>query len=92
VRQACDGLLALVDAEEKPTARAVLRYVSEANLFTVPDVLLPFASADVAGADGDIDEEEGEEANQKSELGGWRLALDAPVDQIEKYDRYVRGV
>jgi DNA helicase-2/ATP-dependent DNA helicase PcrA len=92
VRQACDGLLALVDAEEKPTARAVLRYVSEANLFTVPDVLLPFASADVAGADGDIDEEEGEEANQKSELGGWRLALDAPFDQIEKYDRYVRGV
>ncbi|MDW5318229.1 UvrD-helicase domain-containing protein [Rhizobium sp. PL01] len=92
VRQACDGLLALVDAEEKPTARAVLRYVSEANLFTVPDVLLPFASADVAGADGDIDEEEGEEADQKSELGGWRLALDAPFDQIEKYDRYVRGV
>ncbi len=25
-------------------------------------------------------------------LGSWRLALDAPFDQIEKYDRYVRGV
>lgn len=92
VREICDGLLALVDAEEKPTARAVLRYVAETYLFTIPDVLLPFASADAAVADGDTDEEEEEEADQKSELGGWRLALDAPFDQIEKYDRYVRGV
>jgi superfamily I DNA/RNA helicase len=28
----------------------------------------------------------------KSELGGWRQALETPFDQIEKYDRYVRGV
>jgi DNA helicase-2/ATP-dependent DNA helicase PcrA len=92
VREVCDGLLALVDADEKPTARAVLRYVAETHLFIIPDVLLPFASADAAVADGDADEEEEEEADQKSELGGWRLALDAPFDQIEKYDRYVRGV
>ena len=25
-------------------------------------------------------------------MGGWRLALEAPFDQIERYDRYVRGL
>jgi DNA helicase II / ATP-dependent DNA helicase PcrA len=91
VRAACEGLLVLVDAKDAPTARAVLRYVAETNLFTIPDVLAPFAMPDVTGADGDADEEE-DEADEKSELGGWRLALDAPFEQIAKYDRYVRGV
>ncbi|MCK1323520.1 ATP-dependent helicase [Bradyrhizobium sp. 156] len=91
VRAACEGLLVLVDAKDAPTARAVLRHVAETNLFTIPDVLAPFAMPDVTGADGGADEEE-DEADQKSELGGWRLALDAPFEQIAKYDRYVRGV
>ncbi|MHA7063029.1 UvrD-helicase domain-containing protein [Azospirillum argentinense] len=96
-RAACDGLLALVSANEKPTARAVLRYVAETGLFTIPDVLAPFTVADEVAPEGDAEGEAGEEAseeqevNRKSELGGWRLALDAPFDQIEKYDRYVRG-
>jgi DNA helicase-2/ATP-dependent DNA helicase PcrA len=98
VRAACDGLLALVSAEAKPSSRAILRYVAETRLFTIPDVLAPFCSADVVvpGNDGDApvgDAADGEDdVDVKSELGGWRLALEAPFDEIEKYDRYVRGV
>ena len=98
VRAACDGLLALISAEAKPTARAVLRYVAETRLFTIPDVLVPFCSADLVAPSGDADAPAGDaadgedEVDVKSELGGWRLALEAPFDEIEKYDRYVRGV
>lgn len=98
VRAACDGLLALISAEAKPTARAVLRYVAETRLFTIPDVLVPFCSADLVAPGGDADAPAGDaadgedEVDVKSELGGWRLALEAPFDEIEKYDRYVRGV
>ncbi|MGX1099547.1 UvrD-helicase domain-containing protein [Amorphus sp. MBR-141] len=96
-KAACDGLLALVNAVEKPTARSVLRYVAEANLFTIPEVLVPFSAADAVVAEGEIDaagdaDDREEEFDVKSELGGWRLALEAPFDQIERYDRYVRGV
>lgn len=89
MRVACDGLLALVNEEEAPTARDVLRYVAKTNLFVIPDVLAPFAEVAVISTDDGADEDE---ADQKSELGGWRLALDAPFEQIAKYDRYVRGV
>lgn len=96
-KAACDGLLALVDAVEKPTARTVLHYVAETNLFTIPEVLAPFSAADTVVMEGNVDaadeagdQEEG--VDIKSELGGWRLALEAPFDQIERYDSYVRGV
>ncbi|MBK9949058.1 MAG: ATP-dependent helicase [Nitrospira sp.] len=98
VKAACSGLLALVSADEKPSARSVLRYVADTRLFIIPDVLAPYAGADDIAlrndADGDADAEadEEEEVDLKSELGGWRQALEAPFDQIEKYDRYVRGV
>ena len=93
VRAVCDGLLALVNADEKPTARSVLQYVAETNLFTIPEVLVPFSVADAVVAEGEIDAaDQEEEVDVKSELGGWRLALEAPFDQIERYDRYVRGV
>jgi DNA helicase-2/ATP-dependent DNA helicase PcrA len=97
VKVACDGLLALVNEGEKPTGRSVLRYVAETNLFMIPEVLVPFAKADAIvaesdlGAAGDTGDQE-EEVDVKSELGGWRLALEAPFNQIERYDRYVRGV
>ncbi|NTA83946.1 ATP-dependent helicase [Agrobacterium tumefaciens] len=97
-RAACDGLLELVSAEAKPSSRAILRYVAGTRLFTIPDVLVPFCSADVVTLDGDGDAPVGDanggedEVDVKSELGGWRLALEAPFDEIEKYDRYVRGV
>jgi DNA helicase-2/ATP-dependent DNA helicase PcrA len=87
-----------VSADEKPSARSVLRYVADTRLFIIPDVLAPYAGADDIAlrndADGDADAEadEEEEVDLKSELGGWRQALEAPFDQIEKYDRYVRGV
>ncbi len=93
VRAACDGLLALVNADEQPTARSVLQYVAETNLFTIPEVLVPFSAADAVVSEGEIDAaDQEEEVDAKSELGGWRLALEAPFDQIERYDRYVRGV
>jgi DNA helicase-2/ATP-dependent DNA helicase PcrA len=98
VKTACSGLFALVSADEKPSARSVLRYVADTRLFIIPDVLAPYAAADDIGlrddAGGDADAEVGEEEEVylKSELGGWRQALEAPFDQIEKYDRYVRGV
>lgn len=94
VKAACDGLLALMNANEKPTARTVLRYVAETNLFTIPEVLVPFSAVDAVVAQDEIDAagDQEEEVDVKSDLGGWRLALEAPFDQIERYDRYVRGV
>ncbi len=97
-KAACDGLLALVSADKRPSARAVLGYVAETRLFTIPDVLMPFATADevavVGDTGGEADDKAGEEeeVDLKSDLGGWRQALEASFDQIEKYDRYVRGV
>lgn len=98
VKGACSELFALVSAEEKPSARSVLRYVADTRLFTIPDVLAPYAAADDialrddAGGDADPEADEEEEVDLESELGGWRQALEAPFDQIEKYDQYVRGV
>lgn len=89
-KAACDGLLALVSADKMPSARAVLGYVANSGLFTIPDVLVPFAAADEAALAADEAGEE-EDVDRKSELGGWRQALEAPFEQIEKYDLYVTG-
>ena len=93
-KTACDGLLALVSAKENPQARDVLRHVAETNLFVIPDVLMPFAAADEIAGEGEAAEEadDEEEVDLRSELGGWRQALRAPIEQIERYDRYVRGI
>jgi DNA helicase II / ATP-dependent DNA helicase PcrA len=96
VKAACDGLLALVSSDLTPSMRSVLSYVAEYRLFTIPDVLAPFATADKVVSPGDAGAEaeaEQEEAiDLKSELGAWRQALEAPFDQIGRYDRYARGV
>lgn len=88
-KAACDGLLSLVSGDTVPTAREVLRYVAETRLFAVPEVLAPFAVPD------DPSEEDGalggDEEDLKTELGGWRHALEAPIDEIERYRRYVSG-
>lgn len=89
---ACAGLLALVDGQLPVSLRDVLRYVAEHRLFTVPDVLLPFAAPDPDGADESNAEEDEEEVDIKSETAAWRQALEAPFGQVDKYDRYVRGV
>ncbi len=86
-KAACDGLKALLPAENPPTLRAVLRYVAATELFVIPDVLLPFVPEvplDQAAAEPEDD------AN--TEVGAWRRALDARFPEIEKYDLYVRGV
>lgn len=91
-KEACAGLLALVDGQPPVSLRDVLRYVAEHRLFTVPDVLLPFAAADPESADENNANEDEEEVDVKSEVAAWRQALEAPFSQIDKYDRYVRGV
>lgn len=94
---ACASLLALVSSDERPSARTVLNHVAETCLFAVPDVLAPFVSAEEVARTGDAgvradDEIGGEELDANSVLSAWRQALEAPFDQVEKYDRYVRGV
>ena len=77
----------LLLAQDPPTLRAVLRYVAAAELFVIPDVLQPFVPevpADAATAETEDD--------AGTEAGAWRRALDAPFPEIERYDRYVRGV
>jgi DNA helicase-2/ATP-dependent DNA helicase PcrA len=86
-KAACDGLKELLLAQDPPTLRAVLRYVAAAELFVIPDVLQPFVPevpADAATAETEDD--------AGTEAGAWRRALDAPFPEIERYDRYVRGV
>ena len=95
---ACDGLLAMVSADEMPTARQVLSYVAETQLFAIPEALVPFAKPDEAALIddpakvGDNAAVEEEEFDINSELAAWRKALDAPFDQIERFDRYAQGI
>ena len=89
-KAACDGLLDLVSGDSEPTAREVLRYIAEKQLFTIPDVLAPFVAPDEP-AEEDAPGEDEEEQILKTELGGWRQALEAPLHEIERYDRYVQG-
>ena len=88
-KAACDGLLELVSGDAEPTAREVLRYIADKRLFTIPDVLTPFVVLDdPSGQEGD---EEGREGDLDIELAAWREALDAPLSEIERYDRYIQG-
>ncbi len=89
--EACDGLLSLVSGDSMPTVRQVLRYIAEKQLFIVPDVLAPFAAPDDAEEEVGAADDFEEELNLKSELGGWRLALEAPLNEVERYDQYIRG-
>jgi len=99
-KSACDRLHQLLHSGGSPTLRDVLRLVAETGLFTIPDILAPFAKPDDP-VEPVAEEQTPEEADAqaaediedaKSETGAWRLALDAPFEQISKYDRYVRGV
>ncbi|MBX3724333.1 MAG: UvrD-helicase domain-containing protein [Xanthomonadales bacterium] len=90
-KAACDGLLDLVSGDSVPTAREVLRYIAEKRLFTIPDVLAPFTAPDAPAAEQGVPGEDEEEVNLKTELGAWRQALEAPLDEIERYDRYIQG-
>ena len=91
-KAACDGLLALVDNASPASLRDVLRYVAEQRLFAIPDVLLPFVAPDKIAEDGEDASDGEEEVDVKSETAAWRQALEAPFNQIDRYDRYVRGV
>jgi len=99
-KSACDRLHQLLHGGGSPTLRDVLRLAAETGLFTIPDILAPFANPDDP-VEPVAEEQTPEEADAqvaediedaKSETGAWRLALDAPFEQISNYDRYVRGV
>ena len=93
-RTACDQLKTLLFDGDSPSLRSVLRFVARTRLFEIPDILAPFTVNDppVLEVDGVAEHEAEDAEDAKSETGAWRLALEAPFDQIEKYDRYVRGV
>lgn len=86
-KAACDGLQKLLLAKDPPTLRAVLRYVANTELFVVPDVLQQFVP-EVPAEATPVEPED----DETTEAGAWRRALDASFTEIEKYDRYVRGV
>lgn len=81
-KTACDGLRTLLFNGPSPSLQSVLKYVAETDLFAIPDVLLPFSTSDDDMSDmPSTDDEEAEDA--KTETGAWRLALEAPFDQVE---------
>ncbi|MGR9578379.1 UvrD-helicase domain-containing protein [Pandoraea sputorum] len=99
-KAACDGLLALITEKPEINAQAVLEFVAQTCLFSIPDTLAPFVSGDdkaVAAENnarqgdqfGRTEGEEGE--NTSPELSAWSKALEAPLSQIERYDLYARG-
>lgn len=98
-KAACEGLLALIQEQPEVSAQAVLEFVAHTELFTIPDTLAPFvpggveaATQDNAAQDGQEDQTEGQEVEDASpQLSAWSKALEAPLSQIELYDRYVRG-
>lgn len=78
----------------------MLEFVAQTGLFAIPDTLAPFVSggAKAPEAVGDAKQadqaegiEEGESDDTSPELGAWRRSLEAPLNQIERYDLYVRG-
>ena len=85
---ACDSLHALCCLEQRPSLLAVLRNVAASGLFTIPESLSPF----VTPIDLDVEHGLDDDEDAKSETVAWRRALDTSFDNIEKYDRYVRGI
>jgi DNA helicase II / ATP-dependent DNA helicase PcrA len=89
-KEAAEALQAVHSKASGATLLEILRNIAETGLFSIPDSLTPFARSDEQmtsddSAVNDVDDE-------KSELVAWRRALQTPFIQIEKYDRYVRGV
>ena len=91
-----ETLHALFADRRVPSLLEVLSNVSNSALFSVPDVLSPFVGEVGSGPadDGNHDDERnGTNGDDLSDdLAVWRRALSTPFAQIEKYDRYVRGM
>lgn len=95
-KSVCDGLLELITTETQPTARQILCYIAATGLFKIPEQLLPFSVPDKTGVGDESDDKEDSAAESEMDLRGeisaWRDALEAPLEEIEKYDLYVRGL
>ncbi|MFW2355813.1 UvrD-helicase domain-containing protein [Hydrogenophaga sp.] len=101
-KAACDRLLALITEYPEITAQAVLEFVAETGLFSIPETLVPFVPCDTkivvpednSGHGVQIESAEDTQAEDEDtspELSAWSKALEAPLNQIERYDLYVRG-
>lgn len=97
---ACDGLLALITEQPDVNAQTVLEFIAQTGLFAIPDTLAPFvpSEADAGAAQEDPGQgdqvdglEDQETEDTSSALSAWSKALEAPLNQIERYDLYVRG-
>jgi DNA helicase-2/ATP-dependent DNA helicase PcrA len=86
-KEASDLLNGLFSGGEQPSLMTVLRNVAGSGLFPIPDSLTPFIAPTLPDAK-DLDDED----DVKSETVAWRLALETPFDQIERYDQYIRGL
>ncbi len=98
---ACEGLLALITEKPDVSAHEVLNFVVQQGLFSAPDSLAPFVESgqaptevQVPAGDSSQGESKGDDdaADAGTELGAWRKALEAPLTQVERYERYVQGV
>lgn len=99
-KAACGQLLELITENPEATAQAVLDLIARTGLFAIPDTLAPFVTGgervvmaqEVAGQDSEVaGAEDGGAEDTSPELSAWSKALEAPLNQIERYDLYVRG-
>ncbi|QPO13259.1 ATP-dependent helicase [Thalassospira sp. A40-3] len=87
-KSAVENLRELLEQNQDPSLLELLNVVSSNDLFQVPRSLIPFLDgAMVKTENGD----EGIIEDVKSEIGAWRVALDAPLSQARKYIAYVSG-
>jgi DNA helicase-2/ATP-dependent DNA helicase PcrA len=88
VKQACDSLYALCSGAQVPSLHDILRCIAQSGLFSIPDSLGSFVGP--TDAEDQAVAEEDEDA--ETETVAWRRALGCPLSQVERYDRYVRGI
>lgn len=86
-KAACDSLHTLCSGETSPSLLTVLRNVAASGLFTVPESLSIF----VVPADAEVEDDSEDDEDTQSEAVAWGRALNASLEQFEKYDQYVRG-
>jgi DNA helicase-2/ATP-dependent DNA helicase PcrA len=95
-KDAIESLQALFTNGNVPTLLEVLNDVARSELLAIPDQLAPFvqlAPDEHNQADrGNNKDQTGGEEDIKNEIVAWRHALGVPFAQIEKYDRYIRGL
>jgi DNA helicase II / ATP-dependent DNA helicase PcrA len=86
-RKAVDVLAALWSDGIIPTFMQVLKTAYKTNIFEPPEIFRSFAKY----VEEPTEEFEESEVNKNDELVAWRNFLETSFDQIERYNRYIRG-